>query len=156
MNNYTEEIARTTKNPQILTDILRRGNDDSISRYAASNPKCPPEALAEILKRENSDDVSRTTAYSVALNPSCPLEILAEVLERGKNNYLSQYAARNPNCPPEALYQWLIITNNLNDPDYSTLLPKIQQYLQKQENEQNILLQNAKSKYNNPILSLEI
>ena len=183
MNNYTEEIAQTTTNSQILTDILRkgkddivscnaaynpncppealaevlkRGNDDWVSRNAAKNPNCPPELLAEILRREKNDDVSWTTAYSAASNPSCPPEVLVEVLERGKNNYLSQYAAQNLSCPPEALHQWLIITNNLNDPDYSTLLPKIQQYLQQQESEQNILLKNAQSKYTNPILSLDL
>ena len=45
-NPYLEkaEIALTTKDSKILTDILREGKDDVISRRAYKNPNCPDEA----------------------------------------------------------------------------------------------------------------
>ena len=52
--NYTEEIiAQTTTDPQILTEILKRCDDDVISYCAAGNPNCPSEILVEVLRREN-------------------------------------------------------------------------------------------------------
>ncbi len=69
---YTEEIARTTKDPKILVEILKRNNDDDVSKSAAINPSCPPEMLVEILKRNIDNFVSRYAAY----NRSCPREIL--------------------------------------------------------------------------------
>ena len=66
--SYTVEVAKTTKDPNILTNILKRNNNDEVSCYAAYNPNCPPEALAEVLKRNNNDNVS----YLAARNPSCP------------------------------------------------------------------------------------
>jgi hypothetical protein len=179
MNNYTVEVAKNTTDHEILAEILRRGNNDYVSWCAASNSNCPPEMLAEVLRRGKDDVVSHNAAsnpncppeilsevlrrekddrvswYAVK-NRNCPPEALAEVLKRGKNDSVFYYAARNPNCPIPELHQRLIITNNLNNPDYAPLLPKIQQYLQKQENEQNKLLKQIKSQYNNPILQLEL
>jgi hypothetical protein len=99
---YSEEVARTTTDPKILIDILRRGNNDWVSYYAAQNPNCPPEILAEVLRRGNDDGVS----YYAVENPNCPPEILAEVLGRGNNDELSYYAIRHSNCPPEAKFKW--------------------------------------------------
>jgi hypothetical protein len=179
MSNYTEEIARSTKDPNVLIEILRRGHSDMVSWNAASNPNCPPEMLVEVLKRGNNDSVSRYAAN----NPNCPSEMLVEVLKKGKDDSVSRYAANNPNCPSGALvevlkrgidngvsdcaaenpncpilelHQWLIITNNLNNSNLSDLLPKIQQYISEQEEQQNKLLKQIKSQYNNPILSLEL
>ena len=42
-----------------------------------------------------------------AQNPNCPSEALAEVLRRGKDDYVSWEAAKNPNCPPEVLAEIL-------------------------------------------------
>ena len=64
------KLATTTKDPKILADILRRGNDDYVSWNAASNPSTPPDALAEVLRRGNNDGVSQCAAR----NPSSPLD----------------------------------------------------------------------------------
>ena len=83
-----EEIALTTKDSKILTDILRECKDDVISRMAARNYNCPPEILAEVLSRGNDDVVS----WQAAANPNCPTEILAEVLRRGNDDSVSRHA----------------------------------------------------------------
>ena len=112
MNNteeYTVEVAETTKDPSILINILRRNKDDIVSYYAASNPNCPPEILAEVLKRNKDDNVS----WNAAENPNCPPEVLVEVLKRNKDDSVSWYAAQNPNCPPEALAE--VLKRNKDD-----------------------------------------
>ena len=38
------KIAIDTTDPKILTDILKRGNDDWLSWYASNNTNCPYEA----------------------------------------------------------------------------------------------------------------
>jgi len=101
---YTVDIAIYTEDPTILTAILRRGNNDSVSQFAAQNTDCPPEMLEEILRREKEHD---TVAYYAAINPSCPPEMLAEILRRGGNDGVSESAAQNPNCPPEILAEVL-------------------------------------------------
>jgi hypothetical protein len=100
---YTKEVAKNTTDPQVLTEILRRGNDDNVSWYAASNSDCPPEMLVEVLRREKNNSVS----YYAVFNPNCPPEMLVEVLRRGKDDSVACYAARNPNCPPEILVEVL-------------------------------------------------
>lgn len=40
-----------------------------------------------------------------AKHPNCPPQALAKVLSRGKNDWVSQLAASNPNCPIEALVE---------------------------------------------------
>ena len=127
---YNEEVAKTTKNPQILTDIIRKdyndtvawnavknpncpqkmlvdilkkGNNDVISFYAAENPNCPKEMLVEILRREKNDWVS----VCAASNPNCSKEIIIEIIRRGKDDLVSQYVVSNPNCPPEILEEVL-------------------------------------------------
>jgi len=100
---YTVEVAETTKDPKILTDILRMDKNDWVSRSASRNPNTPPEVLAEVLRRGKDDNVS----YYAAKNPNCPPEALTEVLRRGKNDLVSRNAAQNPNTPPEALVEVL-------------------------------------------------
>ena len=39
---YTSEIAQTTKDPKILTEILKKGRNNNISQCAAQNINCPP------------------------------------------------------------------------------------------------------------------
>ena len=78
--NYTNEIAKETKDPKILIDILRKENDDFISCYAVQNPNCPPEMLVEILRNRNTDTISKYAA----MNPNCPYEIKIKWMkERG-------------------------------------------------------------------------
>jgi len=96
---YTEKTAKNTKNPEILTKILRKNKDDCVSMAAADNPNCPPEILTEVLKRNKDDDVS----YLAAGNQNCQPEILAEVLKRNRDDFVSRSAAKNPNTPPEIL-----------------------------------------------------
>ena len=103
MKKYTEKIAKNTKDPEILMDILKRGKDNWISRSAASNKNCPPEILAEVLKRGNDDWISSIAAK----NPNCPPEMLVEILRRGNDDWISWNAVRNTNCPPEMLAEIL-------------------------------------------------
>jgi hypothetical protein len=98
---YNKEIAKNTKDPNILINILKEGNNDDVSYYAAINSSVPPELSAEILRRGNDDLVSR----ALAGNPSTPPEVLVEVLKRG--DYLSRHAALNTSMPPEALAEVL-------------------------------------------------
>ena len=42
-----------------------------------------------------------------AKNPNCPPEALAEVLSRGKDDEVSRAATFNPNCPPLAKIKWM-------------------------------------------------
>ena len=63
------KLATTTKDPKILADILRRGNDDYVSWNAASNPSTPPDALAEVLRRGNDDLVSQYAAKNPSSSP---------------------------------------------------------------------------------------
>ena len=101
---YTTEVAENPNTPpDILKEILGRGNDDEVSRWAANNPSCPPEILVEVLRRGNNDSVSRWAVR----NPNCPPEMLAEVLGRGNDDWVSRWAVRNPNCPPEMLAEIL-------------------------------------------------
>jgi len=102
-DRYTEEVARTTTDPELLRNILRIGNNDYVSRWAARNPNCPPEVLAEVIRRGKYDVVS----YYAVQNTNCPSDALAEVLRREKNNEVSYNAAHNPNCPPEDAIKWL-------------------------------------------------
>jgi hypothetical protein len=85
---YNEEVAKMTKDPQILIDILRKGKDDYISQMAAMNPNCPPEILTEVLRRKRDDTVSF-------------------------------YAANNPNCPLEYKIKWMQATNKIEKEDES-------------------------------------
>ena len=100
---YNIDIACSTKNPEILKWILKRGKDDVVSRLAAYNPHCPPETLSDVLKRGKNDEVSQNAAE----NPHCPPEALSEVLKRGNNNMVSRLAAENPNCPVLDKIHWL-------------------------------------------------
>jgi hypothetical protein len=113
--NYTEEIAYSTKDPQILTEILKRGNDDNISCYAAENPNCPKEILIEVLRRGKNDWVS----WSAASNPNCTPEILVEILRRGNDDLVSFNAITSSNCPTEEKINWMIKTGRIEkeDPD---------------------------------------
>ena len=116
---YTIELAKTTKDPEILRDILREGIDrgDYISQCAASNHNCPPDILKEIFKKGNNNWVY----LSAIENPNCPSEILTEILNNGKckNNLISCCAARNPNCPPEARINWMIKMGKIGKEDPS-------------------------------------
>jgi len=99
---YTLEIAgNPNTSPEILKKILEQGNNDLVSRIAASNPNCPVEALEMvlILEQGNNDLVSRCAVK----NPNCPAYLLEMVLKRGNGDWVSQCAAENPNCPASAL-----------------------------------------------------
>jgi len=106
-------------NPEILAEVMRRGKDDWVSRYASLNENCPSEALTEVL-RKGKDDVVSDCAV---LNKNCPSETLAEVLRRGKDDWVSCYAASNKNCPPEALTEVLRRGNNDNVSIYAASNP---------------------------------
>jgi len=103
---YTRKIAVTTKDPKILTEILReelrRGNNDDISCDAITNPNCPDEVLVELLRKKKNGIVSWYAAEYTNYK-----EILVEVLKRGNDDTVSRYASENPNCPPEARIKWM-------------------------------------------------
>ena len=111
--NFKEmaEIAkiRHTKDPQILTEIVKRGINNPISQWAVSNSNCPPEMLSEVLRKGKNNLVSRFAAR----NRNCHKEILAEVLRREKDDDVSLNASRNPNCPDEAKIKWMQITGRI-------------------------------------------
>ena len=65
---YTEKIARTTTEPNILREILLLNQDNLLSREAACNPNCPSDALEIVLKRNRNDFVSRYASK----NPNAP------------------------------------------------------------------------------------
>ena len=104
-----------SKDIQKLTEILKRGHDDTVSCLAASNIKCPPEMLIEVLRRGKDDLVSIYASF----NPNCPPEILAEVLKRGKDDLISWCAYRNPNCPDEYKIKWMQATGKIEKEDSS-------------------------------------
>ena len=56
----------------MLKTILEKGNDNFVSRYAVSNPNCPPNVLKKILERWGNDGVS----INAAQNPNCPPDVL--------------------------------------------------------------------------------
>ena len=92
MSDYTIKFIKATTDGKILAEVLREGNNDTVSGYAAENPNCPPEVLAEVLRRGKDDYVS---VYAVQ-NPHCPSEALAEVVRRGKDDAVSWNATNNP------------------------------------------------------------
>jgi len=96
---YKESVVSHTEDRNILTEILKRGENDHISGIAAKNPNCPPELLTEILRRGEEDWVSLCAVQ----NLNCPPKILAEVLRRDKTDSVTGWAAMHTNCPPEAL-----------------------------------------------------
>ena len=64
---YTVQLAKTTKDPEMLAEILRRGKDDLVSWYAANNPNCPPEArinwMYSTAKIEKEDPTKHIIEY---------------------------------------------------------------------------------------------
>ena len=101
---YNSNVATNLNtSPEILTNILRRGNDDLVSRIAVQNPNCSKEILEEILRRGKNDDVS---IYAVQ-SPKISSEMLTEILQRYKDDYVSMYAVQNHNCSPEILTEIL-------------------------------------------------
>jgi len=95
---YSVYVAQDTKDPEILTKILRHFNDDDVSRSAIENPHCPPELLAEVLRRLKNDFVSKFAAF----NPNCTPEILENVLKKSPEAVM-ECAVLNPSCTPELL-----------------------------------------------------
>jgi len=79
------------------------------------NNECPSEILIEVLAKGTDDWISRYAA----MNPNCPPEALQMVLERGKNNWVSHNAARNHNCPSQARLKWLMAVGKIKTPDLS-------------------------------------
>jgi len=139
---YNEYVAKDPNTPQeILTKILRIGNDDWVSRYAALHPNCPAEILVEVLKRKKDNDVScdavlnpnfpsqilakiirdNTNHDIIRLcaveNPNCPIDVLEEILARKKYDLLAQYASKNKNCPLKAKIEWMIAVGKITKED---------------------------------------
>ena len=63
---------------------------------------------AEILSKILSRGKDDYVSRYAAKNPNCPPQVLAEILSKGKDDWISEFAARNPNCPPQALIKWYI------------------------------------------------
>ena len=90
MDEYLTKLeieANNTEDPKILTEILRKGEDDLVSWNAARNPNCPIEILLEILKRGKEDWLSYNAAFY------------------------------NPNCPDEAKIKWMQVTGQIGKED---------------------------------------
>ena len=100
---YSDEMAKTTSNPDILRAILKKGHDDMVSNSAAMNGDCPPDALMTVLNRMKNDLVS---AHAVK-NGNCPPDGLARYLEIGLANDNSVNIVLNrDDCPSEAKKIW--------------------------------------------------
>jgi len=110
---YTIKLARTTKDPKILVDIIRQYGDEPISYMALVNKYCPIEMIIEILKRDVDDWLS---CLAVTI-PQLPSEILEEILKKGKDDWVSSQSIRNPNCPYEARINWMIKTGKIGKED---------------------------------------
>jgi hypothetical protein len=93
----------------VLAEILRRGNDDFVSRYAAKNPNCPPEVLAEVLRRGKDDSVSCCAAE----NPNCPSEVLRN-FERSKDVQAMKEIIKRNNWSQEELI-WNLYPEEVKD-----------------------------------------
>ena len=39
----------------------------------------------------------------IARDPNTSPDVLRKILEQGKDDYVSMYAANNPNCPPDVV-----------------------------------------------------
>ena len=76
-NWYNIEIAENTKDPELLTKILKENKDDEASQRAASNPYCPQTMLREILRRDYEENI---ISFNAVDNPNCPQDILIEIL----------------------------------------------------------------------------
>ncbi len=96
---YTEEIALSTEDPNIIRKILEKGNNDKVSRNAVKNKNCPIDALKMVLERGSDDEVS----WIASEHFKCPSDVLKMVLEKGNDDYVSRNAALNINCPPDVL-----------------------------------------------------
>ncbi len=96
---YTEKVAETTTDPNILRKILEKCSDDWVSQAASRNPNCPAELLRLVLERGNNNWVSMYAAQ----NQNCPSDILKMILEKGKDDTVSRFAVTNLNCPLDAL-----------------------------------------------------
>lgn len=65
----TEEMVKDENcDPQILTKVIQRNVNDSLSNYAVANPNCPKEVLIDIM-RCLKDDLISNIAYE---NKNCP------------------------------------------------------------------------------------
>ena len=51
MSDYSIGFIKNTTDGKVLAEVLRRGNNDDVSQYAADNPNCSSEVLTEILRR---------------------------------------------------------------------------------------------------------
>jgi hypothetical protein len=52
-------------------------------------------------------------------NPNCPPEMLVEVLKRGKDDYVSYCTSENPSCPLEEKIKWMLLTGQIEKEDPS-------------------------------------
>ncbi len=116
---YTLKIARETKDPNILINILRRKIYDRISLYAVGNHNCPKEMLVEIIEKELKlkREYNNGIPCWAALNPNCPSEILVEILRRGKDDDISRTASHNPNCPLKEKIEWMQLSGKIGKED---------------------------------------
>ena len=140
-NNFVSRIAAKNKHcsPKTLHMVLEKDNDNYVSRIAAENPNCSPETLHMILSRGDQTDTAQNAVLNRNCSPktfnmiykdpiryratfiqllgvsnsSCPPDILERILSNRSKGMLSQHAAKNPNCPPDAKLKWLKETNQI-------------------------------------------
>ena len=133
---YDKEVAKKTKDPDILHKILEKDIQDRTSSLAAKNRNCSPETLRMVLERNHTNCVSisaaynptcstetlrmvleeksylNTSTYATALsNPSCPVDFLTNIIMRKEDDPHFRSVVKNPNCPPELLH--MVIKENI-------------------------------------------
>ena len=90
---YTEEVAVTTKDPNVLTKILKRNNNDVVSGYAAEYPNCPP--LARIRWMQNTGKIAKEDPKKHYIEyeeekPDKDLEALKKLISKNINKKTGQ------------------------------------------------------------------
>jgi len=91
-----EELARTTKNPEILRELAK---DESywVRKRVAENPNTPPDVLRELV-----EDEEIFVSFEVARNPNTPVDVLRELAEH-EDYRCRTIVLKNPNVTDDII-----------------------------------------------------
>ena len=108
----------------------------------------------EILRKILEKGKDDWVSQCAARNPSTSPQSLAEILSRGKDDWVSQYAARNPSTPPQLLSE---ILNRGKDDGVSYCAARNPSYINwMRKLEEEYINANKKWKFVTPIDYLEL
>ena len=93
--------------PEILESLLKKYGYDSsyVVEMVYQNPNCPIKELEAVIMRGETNNNDYINISSALINPSVPISLLEEICN--KKNWMTQYAAKNPNCPAYCLEEIL-------------------------------------------------